>query len=96
MTANEALVLFADEQIEQSSLLDAVKWLLGFVGVFAVGSLLIDRVARQIALETEPPTSGMGPDDLSAFVVPPGTFFFAGYLVSLLILTIWHHYRSPY
>ena len=47
--ANEALVLFTGEQIEQSSLLDAVKRLLGFVGVFAVGGLPVDRVARQIA-----------------------------------------------
>jgi hypothetical protein len=57
--ANEALVLFTGEQIEQSSLLDAVKRLLGFVGVFAVGGLPVDRVARQIASDTGPPTSGM-------------------------------------
>ena len=96
MTANEALVLLAGEQIEQSSLLDAVKWLLGLVGVFAVGSLLVDRVARQIASEMGPPISGMGPNDPSAFIVPPGALFFTGCLVSSLILTIWYHYRSPY
>lgn len=94
--ADEALVLFAGEQLKQSSLLDAVKRLLGFVGVFAVASLLVDRVARQIASDTGPPTSGMGPDDPSAFVVPPGALFFAGCLVSLLILTIWHRYRTSY
>jgi len=96
VTANEALVLLASEQIEQSSLLNAVKWLLGSVGVFAVGSLLVDRVARQIASEMGPPISGMGPNDPSASVVPLGALFFAGCLVSSLILTIWYHYRSPY
>lgn len=56
--ANEALVLFTGKQIEQSSLLNAVKRLLGFVGVFAVGGLLVNRVARQIASDTGPPISG--------------------------------------
>lgn len=94
--ANEALVLFAGDGIERSSLLDAVKRLLGFVGVFAAGSLLVDRVARRIVSDTGPPTAGMGPGDPSTFVVPPGALFFAGSLVALLVLVLWNRARSSY
>lgn len=93
---NEALVLFAGDDLHRSSLLDAIKRLVGFVGIFALISIFVDRIARQWLLRPDQGvtlTSKSSGDPL-LFALPPGLLFFLGGLLALLLFIGWWYYRS--
>lgn len=94
--ADEALVLFAGDGLSRSSLLDAVKRLVGFVGLFGLLSVVVDRLARRSVPSGEPLSPGAGNParDPTVLVVPPGVLFFLGSLLALLVVGTWVYYRS--
>lgn len=92
---NRALVLFAGDNIHRSSLLDAIKRLLGLVGIFALSSILIGRAVRRWVSRPEvhlasAKTSGEQP----VLLLPPEPLIFLGSLLALLIVSAWWHYRT--
>jgi DNA-binding transcriptional ArsR family regulator len=91
---NEALVLFAGDDLNRSSLLDVIKRLVGFVGIFALVSLIVDRVVRPVSQSTSMVVGGEGSGGSLAYTLPPGILFFLGSLFALLVLTAWWYYRS--
>lgn len=94
---NRALVLFASEDVDRSSLFETVKRLLLPVGALAVVSIVVDVVLRRVLLSPESanPTDtapGLGvtatPVEMSGstvFALPPGVLFFLGGLLALLL-----------
>lgn len=89
---NQALVLFAGDELNRSSLLDAIKQLIGFVGIFAVVSLLVNRLVRPKSPDI---VGSVGPNGgQTTFVLHPGVLFFLGSVVALLAFAGWWHYRS--
>ncbi|MFB6202806.1 MAG: ArsR/SmtB family transcription factor [Halorhabdus sp.] len=99
---NQALVLFASNDIDEPSLVDALKQLLGFVGVFALISLLIDPLIRRLATSTAGGAGGGGGGaggtggtvPASSFPLPPALIFFAGAVLAALIITGWWYYQN--
>jgi len=92
---NQVLVLFAGDELQRSSLLEAVKQVIGFVGIFALVSLIVERVARPITLDAAVRVGNSGPDaGQTTFVLSPGALFFLGSLITLLTFATWWHYRS--
>lgn len=87
---NKALVVFAGDTLHRSSLLDAIKRLIGFIGIFALVSLIVGSVLRPVTRSVS--------DDVSAgdamFTLPPWLLFFLGSLLALLVVTAWWYYRS--
>ena len=61
--ANGALVMFASNDLERTSLWETLKRLLGGVGLFAIVSLAVDRLVRQLAPRPQltPGTTGPTP-----------------------------------
>jgi DNA-binding transcriptional ArsR family regulator len=57
---NEALVLFAGDDINRSSFYDVIKRFLGSIGVFAVASIAVERIAHRIANPPSKHGSGSG------------------------------------
>lgn len=93
--ANEALVLFAGDGISRSSFLDAVKRLVGFVSLFGLVGVIVDRLTRQSAPSGTPLTPGAGQPDSEPILVtvPPGVLFFLGSVLALLVIGTWLYYR---
>lgn len=93
---NQALVLFASDDIDHPSLLDALKRLLGVVGIFALLSLIADPLIRQLVT----PSSGGGAGGTGgvvppgAFPIPPGLVFFAGAVLAALVVSGWWYYSD--
>jgi DNA-binding transcriptional ArsR family regulator len=106
---NRALVLFASEDVDRSSLFETVKRLLLPVGALAIVSVAVDVALRRILLSPESPTptgtgvsfDGTGVDpapisslgDLTGIGVSPGAIFFVGGLLALFILTFLYRDR---
>ncbi len=93
--ANEALVLFAGDEISRSSFFDAVKRLVGFVGLFGLLGVIAARLARRSAPSGVPLTPGAGQPDSEPIIVtvPPGVLFFFGSVLALLVIGTWLYYR---
>lgn len=92
---NQALVLFAGDELKRSSLLDAIKQLIGFVGVFAVLSLIIDRLARPKPTQHQDIVGSVGPNGgQPPLILQPGVLFFLGSVIALTMFAAWWHYRS--
>lgn len=92
---NKAIVLFAGDNIHRSSLLDAIKRLVGLVGIFALMSVLIDRAVRRWASRPDvhlasTKTSGEQP----LFLLPAGLLVFLGSLLALFVVFAWWYYRA--
>ena len=93
---NEALVVFAGGELRHSSLLDTIKRLVGFISIFAIISIVVDRVTRQLISRPEIVSPGAGQPlaDPAMFVLPPGAVFFLGSLLALIVTAAWWHSRS--
>ena len=93
---NETLVSFAGDDINRPSFYDVIKRFVGFIGVFAVASIAVERIAYRIASLPDQPGagSGMGPGDPGTFVFSPGLLFFLGCLLAFLVTTVWWYYRA--
>lgn len=88
---NQALLLFAGDDLHQPSLLDAIKQLIGFVGIFALVSLIVNRLARPEQRDIVGSVGYNGGQP--TFVLQPGVLFFLGSVVGLLVFAAWWHYR---
>ena len=92
---NKALVIFAGNNIQHSSLLDAIKGLIGLIGIFAIMSIIIDRAARywvashDVEIWTTKSAGGQ-----QMFLLPPGLLVFLGSILALLVVAGWWSYRS--
>ncbi|MFB6253980.1 MAG: ArsR/SmtB family transcription factor [Halobacteriaceae archaeon] len=89
---NEALVLYAGDNLQRNSVLTAVKQLVGFIGIFALLSLLVQYLFER---HSEPMRSGMGeqaPDP--SLILSPGLLFFIASVLALIAFFVWWHYRS--
>ena len=92
---NKALVIFAGNNVHHSSLLDAIKGLVGLIGIFAIMSIIIDRAARHwvashgVEISTTKSTGGQ-----QMFLLPPGLLVFLGSILALLVVAGWWSYRS--
>lgn len=92
---NKSLVIFAGNNIQHSSLLDAIKGLVGLIGIFAIMSIIIDRAARYwvashgVEIWTTKSAGGQ-----QMFLLPPGLLIFLGSILALLIVAGWWSYRS--
>lgn len=92
---NQALVLFAGNQLKRSSLLDAIKQLIGFIGVFAFASLIVEKLVQPISPDVSLQVGHVAPEGgQSSFVLPPGVLFFLGSFLALLAFAAWWEYRS--
>lgn len=93
---NEALVVFAGDDLRRSSVFEAVKRLVGFISIFAMISLIVEGFARQLVSrsETVSPGAGHPTGDPTMFVLSPGAVFFLGSLLALIVIAAWWHSRS--
>jgi DNA-binding transcriptional ArsR family regulator len=92
---NRALVLFASEDVDRSSLFETVKRLLLPVGALAIVSVAVDVMVGSVLSPPASPTdtdTGLAvtptPVEMSgstAFALPPGALFFLGGLLALLL-----------
>lgn len=93
--ANGALVVFASDDLERSSLWETLKQLLTGVGLVAVVSLVVDRLVRQLVSRPPQLTPGAtGPTSSTTFPFPPGAIFFLGAVFAFLVVAAWWHFRS--
>lgn len=92
--ANGALVMFASNDLERTSLWETLKRLLGGVGLFAIVSLAVDRLVRQLAPRPQLTPGTTGPTPSPTFPLPPGAIFFLGAIFALLAVAAWWHLRS--
>lgn len=101
---NAALVLFGGEAVDRSTLREAIKRFVAFVGVVTVTSAVVDRLVRQPAIgfasvktnnTTVDPTTANPPGEVLAAWVTPGVLFFAGALFAFLVVTIWWSVHRP-
>lgn len=93
--SNQALVIFAGDELERSSLLDAIKRIIGFIGIFALVSLIVERLARLTTPdESRIPISTENEVGQTVLALPPGVVFFLGSVFALLAFVAWCHYRS--
>ncbi|NEU58024.1 helix-turn-helix domain-containing protein [Halorussus sp. MSC15.2] len=91
---NEALVVFASDDLERDSFWNTLKRLLGGVGLLAVVSLAIDRLVRQPASRRQLTPGTTGPTPSETFSLSPGAIFFLGAVFALLAVAAWWHFRS--
>lgn len=91
---NGALVVFASDDVERSSLWDTLKRLLSGVGLFGVVSLAVDRLVRQLVSRPRLTPGTAGPTSPTTFPLPPGAIFFLGAVFALLVVAAWWHFRS--
>jgi len=108
---NRALVLFAGEDLDRSSLYGTIKRLLLPMGLLSVASVAVDVVFRNALFPPDSPTStdtgvsfnGPGIDpapvsslgDLTGIGVSPGAVFFVGGLLALFVLAVAYRDRQP-
>jgi hypothetical protein len=97
---NRALVLFASDDVDRSSLFETVKRLLLPVGALAVVSIVVDVILRSVLspperanpTDTAPGLGGTAtPVESSGstvFALPPGVLFFLGGLLALLLFYV--------
>lgn len=91
---SRALVLFASDELQQSSIVDAIKRLVGFVGIFALISVIVERVVRvESELSGVSVGVGGGTGSQATFSLSPGLRFFFGSLLALVAVTGWEYFR---
>jgi len=103
----KGVVLFASDELYQSSLFEAVMRLIGGVGFFALISFIVNRLLRQPTTPTRGGGGGTGGAGGAggaggvggqpihpAFPVSPGVIFFAGCLFALVVFIAWRYYQS--
>jgi DNA-binding transcriptional ArsR family regulator len=89
---NEALILFASDDLQQPSLLDTVKELVGVVAAFGIISVLVDYLVRELATSGSAPLDGgVGGVEPTVFPFSPGILFFVGSLFALLLVAVWRY-----
>lgn len=90
---NKALVLFAGDDLNRSSLLDAIKRLVGIIGIFALVSLVVDILLR-LESRSSPVAVGVGggAGGPATYPLPPGLVFFLGSLLAIVVLIAWEHF----
>lgn len=92
---NEAIVLFAGDDIHRSSLLEAIKQLVGLVGIIALISVVIDRVVRRLISRPDFRVASTNPPiEQPLFQLPPGLLVFVGGLLALFSVFAWWYYRA--
>ena len=92
---NKALVLFAGDTLHRSSLLDAIKELVGLVGIFALVSVIVDSVVRTwVSRPAVKVGTTKTPGEPTMFALRPGLLFFLGSLLALFAFGVWWYYRS--
>jgi len=89
---SEALVFFASDDLQQTTLLNTVKELIGVVAAFGIISVLVDYLVRRLATSGSAPM-GAGGTEPAVFPFPPGILFFVGSLLTLLSVAVWQYYR---
>lgn len=94
---NKALVVFASDDLQRTSLLENVKGLIGFVGVFGILSIFVNYLVRELASSSGSAQLGTGGAGVETplFAFPPGLLFFVGSLLALLSVAIWRYYSRP-
>ena len=90
---SEALVLFASDDLQQTSLLDTVKGLIGVVAAFGIISVLVDYLVRRLATSGSAPMGAGGAEPLG-FPFPPGILFFVGSLLALFLMAVWRYFSQ--
>ena len=92
--ANGALVVFASDDLERASLWETLKRFLGGVGLFAVVSLAVDSLVRQLVSRPQLAPGTTGPTPSTTFPLAPGAIFFLGAMFALLAVAAWWHLHS--
>ena len=108
---NRALVLFAGEDLDRSSLFETVKRLLLPVGALAILSIAVNVLVRNALLPSGTPVptdTGVSFDstgietapvpslgELTGIGVSPGAIFFVGGLLALFLVTFVYRDRQP-
>lgn len=95
--ADGAVVLVAGERDDGPSLVDAIRRLVGAVGVLGVLSLVADWIVREVtrAPERDQEVTGLATGEPAATTpIPAGELFFLGGLAMLLVAGAWWWYRS--
>lgn len=100
---NKALVIFASDEAHRPSLVDMLKRLFGFIGIFALLSFLVDRGVRQLLIQgssRSTPSAGSssnptaGHSLIASSPIPPGLLFFSGAALALLSISLWWYYHQ--
>jgi hypothetical protein len=91
---SETLVLFASDDLQQTTLLNTVKELMGVVAAFGIISVIVDYLVRELATSGSAPLgAGGGGAEPAVFPFPPGILFFVGSLLAILSVAVWQYYR---
>lgn len=92
---NNALILFAGDKLRRPSLSEAIKQLLGLVGVFALLSIIVHNLVPVVYQTTEVHLAvGNSPSESPLFTLPPGSLFFLGSIIAIVLFAGWWHYRT--
>ena len=94
--ADEALVLFAGEDLTQSTVLNSIRNVIGVVATFSLVSLLIDQLFRRFASSSTPIPAGAGESsgEVTTYILPPGVVFFLGTLFAATVLIGIRYYEN--
>lgn len=94
--SDEALVLFAGEDLTQSTVLSSIKNLIGVVAAFSIVSVLVDQLFRQFASSSSPISAGAGQSsgEVTTYMLPPGAIFFLGTLFAVVVFLCVRHYQE--
>ena len=94
--ADEALVLFAGENLTQSTVLDSIRSVIGVVATFSVVSVLIDQLFRRFTSSSTPIPAGAGEPsgEVTTYILPPGAVFFLGTLFAAIVLIGIRYYEN--
>ncbi|MFC6838254.1 ArsR/SmtB family transcription factor [Halomarina ordinaria] len=96
--SDEALVLFAGEDLTQSTVLSSIKNLIGIVAAFSIVSVLVDQLFRRFASSSSPISAGAGQSssEVTTFMLPPGAIFFLGTLFAVVVFLCVRHYQEQH
>lgn len=94
--ADEALVLFAGEDLTQSTVLDSIRSVIGVVATFSVVSVLINHLFRHFASSSTPVPAGVGESlgEVTTYILPSGAVFFLGTLFAAVVLIGIRYHRE--
>ncbi|WP_080508318.1 ArsR/SmtB family transcription factor [Haloparvum sedimenti] len=94
--SDEALVLFAGEDLTQSTVLSSIKNLIGVVAAFSIVSVLVDQLFRRFASSSSPISAGAGQSsgEVTTYMLPPGAIFFLGTLFAVVVFLCVRHYQE--